>query len=602
MNRCARLLLCLLLLLPCFASAEHWSATGEAKATPAWQLPFDSFDGVMDAEMVAPRPVDELKSAQAMNSPYLWGHPEFDFVRPLHARAGAWPYHWEVVSGPPGTSIGAFPQAFGDGTFEADPQSYSMLHVPRQPEGSVSTVVVRMRDQNWNRGSRPSGEILVELEITWQADRWVVVSPDGEPGAAGTADDPLNGDEFWDQVQTLETFADKLVLLRGGDYGVINKSISLDDDSKPVVFMAAPGETPVLRELFLQLSAPDASIMGLEFNQPFQRYNQYFIRVWGTHPRVTITSNIFVGLTPGNAPGTGDGQDNPSAIMTTATADDTRRTYLTIARNHFRAFTGANERPNFAAFITYSNSHSVFEMNRLADSEVMEGFFAKGAHYRTTIRANIVDPDVSVSDSRGGLTAVHFPRANEDGVLTGFVEHCWNRTSTGSLGLLDRAADMDSIQPNPNYLYRNTGNGVMVHSKQRQFIRWHVFNNVTMGAYGVATDKPSGRWPSTIGIWPVQNGNAHIKNDLFAANRLLGGASRVEGFKGSLLQSVATPWPEQTVFDGIGNITTFAALGDKTLPVVIGNAGSNRMLMVVSFQSGGNGRGQGYHLDAIHPS
>lgn len=284
--------------------------------------------------------------------------------------------------------------------------------------------------------------------------------------------------------------------------------------------------------------------------------------------------------------------------MTTSAGDGNRREYLTIARNHFTQFDGS--RVNFAAYITYSNSRSIFEMNRISASAVMEGFFVKGPHYLTSNRANVIDQDVTVSNSRGGVTAVHFTGLNEwDPSFTGYVEHCWNFTPTGHMALLDRAAALDGVLPNPNYVYRNTSNGVITHTKQRENVRWHIFNNVTVGAFGVATDRPSGRWPSYTGIWPTQNGNAHVKADLLEDGQLAGSLSRLQGFKGSGLKRVS-PWPQQREFGGIKNLASFSALNSKTLEVTLGPGGRNRMLVVVSFQSGGNGRGQGYHLDGVY--
>lgn len=558
-----------------------------------WQLEFSAFDYAYGAEIVAPRPMAELTS----NSAYLWGHPDFDYVRCFHARGGAWPYHWEVVSGPTGTTIGEFLEENEDGEWVFDAQEYSVLRVPKQPEGTVSTIVVRMRDQNWNRGPDPSNEFLIEIDITWQADKWVFLSPNGVASAAGDVNNPLDLEWF---INNRSNFPGKLAYFRGGTYADVQKRFEISP-SDPIGWLAVPNEVPSLQGMRVNVdgSAHDLYMQGLSFDKNYSDYTHYYFFIWPGIERSSFFLNTFANLTPGDLDGDPDGYDNSSAIFSASSTSKTNQ-YLAIARNHFVGFRG-HTNPNHGSMTLYMTDRGVIEMNQVTDCEAGEVYFVKGCTRDTTFRANA--SDALTVTSQGVIFMMQGKTNNElEQSFIGGVEVCWNDIRHDWIKLKRRAKNIpteDYMFAGQNYMYRNMAAKTSANDYHRNHWIWNVWNNI-----GFAPD-----WQDSTGAdradwgngskWDRVHDNLYMLDPVSVGNKFAPPFAHLNGIIGPFARDAAADMP-QTVTGGIQNVQSWGSLdSNEDVTVTLGPRGRNRLLVLVMFQNGFNARGLGAPLDGV---
>lgn len=568
-----------------------------------WQLDVNAYDYAYASEMVCPRPMAELTS----NSAFLWGHPDFDYVRCFHARGGAWPYHWEVVSGPTGTTIGEFLEEDANGNWVVDAESYSVLTVPKQPEGTVSTVVVRMRDQNWQRGPDATEEILIELDITWQADKWVFLAADGTGASASAGDvsDPL--DIVW-YKDNAELFPDRLVYIRGGEYPTdLHASLDCDPGVTPTAYLAPPGENPILHDIRWSMSGTpsDFYFQGLTLETPYLSGTIWYFVMWSGGSRTTIVMNNINNAIPGDG-GTPSSWGNPAGVHSSKTSNS--REFVAVARNHFSGFRDdMGFGNNFSSMILYSLTRSVQEMNRVSDCQMGESYWIKAYHKDSTFRLNVEDADV---DTNRGAFFLCLPPStvdqsdSSDWDRTGGVEVCWNDLRHGEFATMTRGngSDVaDFVAPGEYYAYRNLTKSTGIGSTHRNNCVWNIWNNLGFTvAKGDSTSNTRSHWGTLRDNWGIQRNNPYLVPETMTGDVLNGTvAQALRGKVGSIARPIPAS-PTQAVTGGIQNVQSWGSSNTgEDVSVTLGEPGRNRMLVLVMFQNGDNARGVGCDLEGV---
>lgn len=177
-------------------------------------------------------------------SRYARAYPGLPLRLPIVALGGAWPHRYELISGPPGATIGELlPTDWQEGGY----RDYSVLSWPNSIERPEPySLDVRVTDQEGT-----SVSVAWSLKVT--REQFVFVdAAGGDDGNPGTIESPFRTIEGWYRSDKYDdTYRDHVVYYRGGTYAT---SVAPIEDGarialvgpKPRVHLAYPGEMPVL--------------------------------------------------------------------------------------------------------------------------------------------------------------------------------------------------------------------------------------------------------------------------------------------------------------------------------------------------------------------
>src|SRR6188508_355199 len=107
----------------------------------SWKLAVGHSEGYMTPVIVHPRP-DSETGAYARHRNAYPGQP---YAVPIVVQGGAWPFYYELLEGPPGSSIGNQLLKVGDKLLPLD--DYGILNIRNPVEGTYS-ISIRVTDQN----------------------------------------------------------------------------------------------------------------------------------------------------------------------------------------------------------------------------------------------------------------------------------------------------------------------------------------------------------------------------------------------------------------------------------------------------------------------
>lgn len=204
-----------------------------------WQLPETHFvSAKMPMTLVHPRSMpgnDETNSWAR----HKWAYPGIEYRIPVSIQGGAYPFKYEIVSGPNWLTIGST-------VWE---QNYGVLHgvAPASPQ-AAEAVVVRVTDQELNT-------LQVEFPLTVTTDGFIFVDVNAEKSGDGTIGSPLKlfselhggyypGSGSLGNPAT-DAYSGKRVYLRAGVHQVADiptPEISWSD-GRPQVIIGYPGES-----------------------------------------------------------------------------------------------------------------------------------------------------------------------------------------------------------------------------------------------------------------------------------------------------------------------------------------------------------------------
>lgn len=223
--------------------SAYGSGTTGAGATGPWQLGAGRF-APSDMPMVAvhPRPDNETNTFARHRWAYYDGVNSVQYRIPIIIQGGAPPFYYEVVTGPPGMTIGQqFSLTRGD--------DYGVLKWTPTGGELNTPVSIRVSDQEGNT-------ILVNFTIsTASTSRFLFVSTTGSDSTGtGTISNPFATTRGWFKTQADTTYAGYIVYYRSGTHtwhldttlsGRLAGNGDLSASTKPLVHLGYPGETVI---------------------------------------------------------------------------------------------------------------------------------------------------------------------------------------------------------------------------------------------------------------------------------------------------------------------------------------------------------------------
>ena len=269
-----------------------------------WRLPEGHYvPAKMPMTLVHPRPENET-SAWARHKK---AHPGIEYRIPISVQGGAYPFHYEVIQGPPGMSISG----------QYGLEDYGILTWTPAEEGGPYRVKVRITDQELT-------EQLAEWDITATTDGFVFVDVNAATGGDGSIRSPLKRFSELDGGLTgSASHAGKVAYLRGGTHfsaDAPKKEFVLRSDISPMSLIGYPGENVVLDLSNTNFRTKDGSMAHDLFVADLTIRNSYvaadgqtnsrmFDMNGNTGHRFTLFNNNFENV---YARGTGDYAHLPS--------------------------------------------------------------------------------------------------------------------------------------------------------------------------------------------------------------------------------------------------------------------------------------------------
>ena len=430
-----------------------------------WQLPPGHFHpAVMPMELVHPRPDDETSE----HARHRWAHPEVAYRIPAAViQGGAWPFFYEIVEGPPGATIGAQLDHVDD-VQVAGPEYGIVSWTPSAAdEGSTATFVVRVTDQE-------GATVEARWTVTVDASRFLFLSPSGNASNPGTIDAPMRDVADWYRGDpTDDTFADRLVYFRAGDYTPIgqdgNENLRMEAGVKPMTYMAYPGEVATLdatrASWTFWAGTHDVYFSGLRFVgskvvQPDggEVANARNIAFYGerNHERVTFFQVTAENIAPGAV-----GNDNPAFVWRPSSGSRRGRHWAFVNNTFDTAGPRSSNGPRPVSLSCVS--YVVYEGNTVIDWHATNIFGDKASVDHETQRNNDLWEVARTVEGTGYGLGAGMSNSYDTSHSPGYVEVGWNRIrlpmarGSGPWALSFARSAIGSEEPRgPVWAYRNS--------------------------------------------------------------------------------------------------------------------------------------------------
>jgi hypothetical protein len=386
----------------------------------------------MPMHLVYPRPDTET----AAHARHRWAHPQMEYAIPIGVQGGAWPFKYELISGPSGAKIGSL---YGDTNYG------SITWTPTATTGTQE-FKVRITDQELNT-----------VEATWKVTidpgMFVFVKSGATGTKTGAIDNPLATAAEWHKSATDSTYANKIIVFRGGIYNLVgdianNNNVRLTANQKTPSLIGFPGEEPVIDSSTAKILTGDLTDMfvaGITWkNARNDVADAHYFWLTGDVSRATFWRNHFTDMQFGKA-----GTDNTGPVFISSTVK---------AKNNIlykeNLITNVNNASGNGHYIdVYRASYVLVEQNIAKNSSTSYGFWMKASISYVTVRAN-----EAIENVRGTQVSVGYGSAV--GELPHSHEVCWNRivVPVGQEGpaLLFAMSDSYTDQTYDSFIYRNT--------------------------------------------------------------------------------------------------------------------------------------------------
>jgi hypothetical protein len=396
----------------------------------------------MPLNIIYPRPDVETNTFAR----HRWAHSQMEYQIPIAVQGGAWPFKYEVLTGPAWLSIGQY---------HID-ENYGVLHGTPTTTGTHSVVV---------RVTGADGINYVDVSFSVQSDisnpaivdsRFIFVQRGYAGTKVGTISQPLeNINDWWGVSVSDATYHNKIMVFREGEYPVVlvpgenSGNMRLQASTKTSQIIGFPGEEPVwdmtaAKVLDDSTASNDLFVAGITFkNARNDVNNAHYFWLVGTSNRMTFWKNKFIDMLHGVL-----GDDNTGPIFVAATVG--LKNYLTIKHNHCENV--INGTVNGMYFTVYRMSNCVIEENTVKDCTTGIGIFAKGTVAFVSIRAN------SLYDNVTGIQ-VAIGYGAEAGELPHDHELCWNNVKCPDNVVVFANSPTYQDQTYNTYVYRNTFQG-----------------------------------------------------------------------------------------------------------------------------------------------
>jgi hypothetical protein len=378
-------------------------------AFPVFSLDFPlSATNYVPAKMpmypVYPRPDAETQP----HARHRWAHPHFRYEIPIGVQGGAWPFKYEIISGPSTATIGEY---YGD-------KDYGILTwSPSTTDSSNVSFHIRVTDQQLNA-------VDFNWSVTIDAEHFVFIQDDWSGAKSGTINEPLEDWSDWYKGSVSDsTYQDKIIVFRGGKY-TISGDASFDggnvalNGNKATALIGYPGEDPVIdcsSSIIVGTSSnADMFFASIKYVNGRQDYvNGRFFWMYGSPSRTVWWDNEFNTLSKGTS-----GAGNAAAVFLD---DITNQTYNILYKGNIHDAINTYGGGNGAIFIMYNTFYVLIEDNIVKNSNTEYGIWAKTSKAYVTIRHN----DMSENNSRSPIV-VHYgdtPSTPQNHSH----EVCWNK-------------------------------------------------------------------------------------------------------------------------------------------------------------------------------
>lgn len=386
----------------------------------------------MPMHLVYPRP-DTETSAHAR---HRWAHPAMEYAIPVGVQGGAWPFKYELISGPSGAKIGSF---YGEANYG------SITWTPTATTGTEE-FVVRITDQE-----------LKTLEATWKVTvdpgMFVFVKTGASGAKTGTINDPLGSVADWYKAPKDGTYQNKIVVFRGGNYNLVGdpaekNNLRLLKEYKTPSLIGFPGEEPIIDASTTKVMVSDLTdifVSGITWkNARNDVPDAHYFWLTGEVSRATFWRNHFTEMKFGTA-----GTDNTGPVF----ISNTVKAKENILYKENLITNVNNAMGNGHYFDVYRAKYVLVEQNVAKNSTTTYGFWTKSSIAYVTVRANEAIENVAGSQLSAGY-----------GSAIGEVPHdhefCWNRAMVpvGQDGPIIQLVGSDFYkgQSYNTFIYRNT--------------------------------------------------------------------------------------------------------------------------------------------------
>ena len=407
---------------------------------------------------------------------HKFAHTGMDYRIPVGVMGGAWPFYYEVISGPSGLTVGG---NYGD-------TDYGVVNWPAASVAGAGagphSVTLRVTDQE-------ETTVDVVWDIAVDDTQFVFIDSATGTSGVGTIGDPLKlfTDWFEGDVEST-TYQNKIAVFRAGAYTVTGEgsggngdNINLNCDQKTRSLIGYPGETSILDCALAKFMVgnngfyPDFYVGGLTFQNARKDVDDAHF-FWLTNARtensrVVFHENTFDTINFGKV-----GDDNSNSIFFSGGVESqgARENVLIKGNNFLNMTTTAVEdrgddwtgNHNGAGFTSYKCDYHLIEENTTSGGD-REGLalYVKGNVKFNTVRANNTHKQISVNH---GAEASYRPEDKAGGL--GLVPHdfevCWNKvifppgSVTGNVTSMRWSGSLYwEGQHYNNYFYRNTFKG-----------------------------------------------------------------------------------------------------------------------------------------------
>lgn len=369
--------------------------TALASAAPGWQLPTGYFvPAKMPMTVVFPRPDAETNTWARQRLAYADGTVAYRL--PVAIQGGAYPFHFDLLSGPPGMAI-------GQDIYNTD---YGIVTWTPATTGGPYAVSVQVTDQELNT-------VTVNWSVTATTTGFLFVDPKASINGTGTKASPFNSvAPLFVLHGTTGAYPGAIVYFRSGTTVLSGPesigNVQLQSNANPAVWLGYPGEDAIIdfsHSKVLVDNQHDVFVGGLHFmnarndvtNAQFFFFNQNVAQ-----NRMTFFENKFE-----NIYDLASGDSNQAAIL--FFNPGTLRQYFTLigcSLNHYTA----------EIVDVYAIKYGVIENNQLLagnGSSPWAGIFLKSDVQNFSVRRNT---SLSQTYGYGGIyipqQAQYFTNAN----------------------------------------------------------------------------------------------------------------------------------------------------------------------------------------------
>jgi len=394
--------------------------------TQPWQLAAGNYvPAKMPPVIIHPRPQAETNPDAYCKNAYPGLHWEI----PISVQGGAWPFKYEIVTGPVGMTIGQTLTVSGD--VQVVGSDYGVLSWPN-PTGTSENIEIKVTDQDGT-------VVTVTWTLTIGTANHIFVDASAASEGTGTLADPLKTFHagVYESSDTANSFLGKVVHYKAGTYQIHNGTsginANLSNAYKPRSHVAWHNGTSFdsvtfdMTTGFFWAYSDDLFIGNIICDgiKPAAADPRMFSLGALTQQRVTFYKNTIKNLTTNNFGGT----DNTCFCFGSSGASGKRR-YVSMIRN-------THDTTSTASLAIFYDVQSINIEHNVADGCTWvfpAGAGSNGAGW-LDMKSDIISATIRRNSVQGALSADQMVLCLGNNIETNGVEFCWNVFEGSSSGV-----------------------------------------------------------------------------------------------------------------------------------------------------------------------